>query len=119
MIVTDRDEALKAGAPMATAATATTTRGCRSPAPPVLHPRACTLPALALPPPQIAIGAKTVAVLGIKTENHAGQPAFFVPEYLQSVGCKIIPVPGACAAASEGPRQEGGHLMGCCYTQLA
>ncbi|KAI7845076.1 hypothetical protein COHA_001441 [Chlorella ohadii] len=42
---------------------------------------------------KIAIGAKTVAVLGIKTENQAGQPAYFVPEYLQSVGCKIIPVP--------------------------
>ena len=51
----------------------------------------------AFPPaatPQIAATAKTVAVLGIKTESQASQPAFYVPEYLQSVGVKIIPVPG-------------------------
>ncbi|EFN56126.1 hypothetical protein CHLNCDRAFT_14107, partial [Chlorella variabilis] len=37
--------------------------------------------------------AKRVAVLGIKTEAQASQPAFFVPEYLQSVGVDIVPVP--------------------------
>ena len=65
------------------------------------------LPAAALL--QIAISAKTVAVLGIKTENQAGQPAYYVPEYLQGVGCKIIPVPGvllflqSCALLSASP----------------
>jgi predicted CoA-binding protein len=36
---------------------------------------------------------KTIAVLGIKTAAQAGQPAFYVPSYMQSAGCKIIPVP--------------------------
>jgi predicted CoA-binding protein len=36
---------------------------------------------------------KTIAVLGIKTEMQAGQPAFYVPKYMQSAGFKIIPVP--------------------------
>lgn len=38
-------------------------------------------------------GAKRVAVLGIKTEQQAGQPAYYVPEYLQSAGYEVIPVP--------------------------
>ncbi|KAL4448571.1 hypothetical protein ABPG75_005790 [Micractinium tetrahymenae] len=42
---------------------------------------------------QIAAAAKTVAVLGIKTDAQASQPAYYVPEYLQGVGVKIIPVP--------------------------
>lgn len=42
---------------------------------------------------QIAGDAKTVAILGIKTEAHASQPAYFVPEYLQSTGVDIVPVP--------------------------
>jgi predicted CoA-binding protein len=37
--------------------------------------------------------ARRVAVLGIKTEQQAGQPAFFVPEYLQRAGYQVIPVP--------------------------
>jgi hypothetical protein len=37
--------------------------------------------------------AKTIAVLGIKTEAQAGQPAFYVPRYMQNAGFKIIPVP--------------------------
>jgi uncharacterized protein len=37
--------------------------------------------------------SRTVAVLGIKTEAQAGQPGFFVAEYLQRVGYEIIPVP--------------------------
>ena len=36
---------------------------------------------------------KTIAVLGIKTEAQANQPAFYVPNYMHSAGFKIIPVP--------------------------
>ena len=36
---------------------------------------------------------KTIAVLGIKTERQSGQPAFYVPSYMQDAGFKIIPVP--------------------------
>lgn len=36
---------------------------------------------------------KRIAVLGMKTEAQAGQPAFYVPEYLASAGYDIIPVP--------------------------
>lgn len=35
---------------------------------------------------------RTVAVLGIKVEE-TGAPAFYVPEYAQAVGLRIIPVP--------------------------
>ena len=37
--------------------------------------------------------ANRVAVLGIKTERQSSQPAFYVPEFLQRVGLKIVPVP--------------------------
>jgi len=37
--------------------------------------------------------SRRVAVLGIKTETHSHQPAYFVPEYLQRAGYEIIPVP--------------------------
>ena len=36
---------------------------------------------------------RTIAVLGIKTEAQAGQPAFYVPRYLQTAGFNVIPVP--------------------------
>ena len=36
---------------------------------------------------------KTIAVLGIKTEKQANQPAFYVPRYLASAGFDVIPVP--------------------------
>lgn len=36
---------------------------------------------------------KTIAVLGIKPEYRSGQPAFYVPQYMQSAGYEIIPVP--------------------------
>ncbi|HEX8847126.1 MAG TPA: CoA-binding protein [Pyrinomonadaceae bacterium] len=36
---------------------------------------------------------KRIAVLGIKTERQAGQPAFYVPQYLNSAGFEVIPVP--------------------------
>jgi len=36
---------------------------------------------------------RRVAVLGIKTEAQAGQPAFYVPKYLADAGLEVIPVP--------------------------
>jgi predicted CoA-binding protein len=42
---------------------------------------------------RIARDAKRVAVLGMKTEQQAGQPAFYVPEYLKFAGIEVIPVP--------------------------
>lgn len=36
---------------------------------------------------------KRVAVLGMKTEAQAGQPAFYVPEYLHNAGVDVVPVP--------------------------
>lgn len=41
----------------------------------------------------LLLQTKTIAVLGIKTEAQAGQPAFYVPSYLDSAGFDIIPVP--------------------------
>ena len=37
--------------------------------------------------------ARRVAVLGIKTEQQSGQPAFYVPAALQKMGLQIFPVP--------------------------
>lgn len=36
---------------------------------------------------------RRIAVLGIKTETHARQPAFYVANYLFDAGFEIIPVP--------------------------
>ena len=36
---------------------------------------------------------RTIAVVGIKTEAQAGQPAFYVPQYLENAGFEVIPVP--------------------------
>lgn len=36
---------------------------------------------------------RTIAVLGIKTEAQADQPAFYVPKYMQNAGFRIVPVP--------------------------
>jgi predicted CoA-binding protein len=36
---------------------------------------------------------RTIAVLGIKPESHASQPAFYVPKYMKAAGYQIIPVP--------------------------
>ncbi|HEY0078100.1 MAG TPA: CoA-binding protein [Pyrinomonadaceae bacterium] len=36
---------------------------------------------------------KRIAVLGIKTEAQAFQPAFYVPQYLAAAGFEVIPVP--------------------------
>ena len=37
--------------------------------------------------------SKTIAVLGIKTEAQAHQPAFYVPDYLVAAGFTVVPVP--------------------------
>ena len=42
---------------------------------------------------EIIRNTRRVAVLGIKTEAQAGQPAFYVPEYLHRAGLDVIPVP--------------------------
>ncbi len=36
---------------------------------------------------------RRVAVLGIKTQAQAGQPAYYVPEYLAGAGLEVVPVP--------------------------
>ena len=46
-----------------------------------------------LPSVQIARQANTVAVLGIKTIEQANQPSYFVAEYVQAHGKRVIPVP--------------------------
>lgn len=42
---------------------------------------------------QLLSEVKTIAVLGIKPESHAAQPAFYVPKYMADQGYDIIPVP--------------------------
>jgi len=42
---------------------------------------------------QVWRDVKRIAVLGMKTEAQAHQPAFYVPEYLHGAGFDIIPVP--------------------------
>lgn len=37
--------------------------------------------------------SKRLAILGIKPEDHAAQPAFYVSEYLQQAGYDVVPVP--------------------------
>lgn len=36
---------------------------------------------------------RRIAVLGIKTEAQRGQPAYYVPEYMQRAGFEVVPVP--------------------------
>ncbi len=38
-------------------------------------------------------GTNTIAVLGIKTESHADQAAFYVPAHMAAAGYDVIPVP--------------------------
>lgn len=38
-------------------------------------------------------GSKRIAVLGIKPESNAGQPAYYVPQYLAAAGLDVVPVP--------------------------
>jgi len=42
---------------------------------------------------ELILQAKQIAVLGIKTERQAFQPAFYVPQYLAQAGFDVIPVP--------------------------
>ncbi|HEU0302782.1 MAG TPA: CoA-binding protein [Longimicrobium sp.] len=42
---------------------------------------------------ELVRGTRRIAVLGMKTEAQAGQPAFYVPEYLHNAGLDIVPVP--------------------------
>jgi predicted CoA-binding protein len=44
---------------------------------------------------------KRIAVLGIKTEAQAFQPAFYVPQYMKNAGFEIIPVPVYYPEATE------------------
>lgn len=37
--------------------------------------------------------SRRIAVLGIKPESRSGQPAYYVPQYLQEVGYEVVPVP--------------------------
>lgn len=39
------------------------------------------------------LASKRLAVLGIKPEDHAAQPAFYVSDYLKSAGYDVVPVP--------------------------
>jgi predicted CoA-binding protein len=41
----------------------------------------------------LILNTESVAVLGIKTEGQAEQPAFYVPKYLATAGFRVIPVP--------------------------
>ena len=41
----------------------------------------------------LILRSRRIAVLGIKTEAQAGEPAFYVPQYLARAGFDIIPVP--------------------------
>lgn len=45
--------------------------------------------------------ARRIAVLGIKTEAQAGQPAFYVPQYLRQAGYEVVPVPVYYPEATE------------------
>lgn len=50
---------------------------------------------------QVLRAARRVAVLGIKTEAQSGQPAFYVPAYLQRAGYEVVPVPVYYPQATE------------------
>jgi predicted CoA-binding protein len=45
--------------------------------------------------------AKRVAVLGIKTADSSGQPAYYVPQALQQMGLEIVPIPVYYPEATE------------------
>ena len=42
---------------------------------------------------EIIRGTKTIAVLGIKPESHADQPAHYVPAHMAAAGYEVFPVP--------------------------
>jgi predicted CoA-binding protein len=42
---------------------------------------------------RLLAATKRVAILGIKTEAQADQPAYYVPKYLDAAGLDVVPVP--------------------------
>ena len=50
---------------------------------------------------QLLKRTRRIAVLGMKTEAHLDQPAFYVPAYLARVGFDVIPVPVYYPEATE------------------
>jgi hypothetical protein len=50
---------------------------------------------------ELLSNTKRIAVLGIKTEAQSGQPAFYVPQYMQRAGFEIVPVPVYYPEATE------------------
>jgi predicted CoA-binding protein len=42
---------------------------------------------------ELILQSRRIAVLGIKTDTQADQPAFYVPKYLAAAGFELIPVP--------------------------
>ncbi len=42
---------------------------------------------------ELLAATRRIAVLGIKPESHATQPAFYVPKYMAEKGYEIVPVP--------------------------
>ncbi len=42
---------------------------------------------------QALLESRRLAILGIKPEDHAQMPAFYVPEYLHNNGYDVVPVP--------------------------
>ena len=42
---------------------------------------------------EVLASARRIAVLGIKPQERARKPAFYVPRYLQQAGYEIVPVP--------------------------
>jgi uncharacterized protein len=42
---------------------------------------------------ELILQSRRIAVLGIKTDTQADQPAFYVPKYLVAAGFELIPVP--------------------------
>lgn len=55
---------------------------------------------------ELLSATQTIAVLGIKTEQQANQPAFYVPSYLASAGFEVIPVPVYYPQVTEILRQK-------------
>ena len=55
---------------------------------------------------ELLANTKRIAVLGIKTEAQAFQPAFYVPQYMANAGFEIIPVPVYYPEATEILRQK-------------
>jgi hypothetical protein len=50
---------------------------------------------------ELLSNTKRIAVIGIKTEEKASQPAFYVPQYMKNAGFEVIPVPVYYPEATE------------------